>query len=341
MTRARASLRSARTASAVLLLAALGCSRTHRADASTGPRLREQGGAGTSEPSAVPAARDAHDDTSDRAAEIAVGASTEREPEPEREPGPGSESAAAIAAASHSTPSGPSVQTSAAAITVADLAVPSPQILLEDGAAVPSGVWTGSSRQSFACTESAQITLLFGEPVPGRAPRATIVFGSDPFPDSEVDPERGFPLGDSAEMTQCRSQAPSAGFPYDVLDGGVSRAGRFAFRVAATQPLTPWCALQTSVPAGSSSTTDYWCLPDLPFEQFSGCETTDDPPCPVTPGKFWLCWTDACVCVSDGCRANLNRTFSFDLQIRDADMEGYVSLPWEDEPIEVRLRRVE
>jgi hypothetical protein len=220
---------------------------------------------------------------------------------------------------------------------------PQTEITADDPNMLPVGIWVGESRDNLSCGHSTRLTLQITRGENGEAPRGVIVFGEAPFPTSIVDPEQAYPAGADEHEALCRMASPSEGFPYTLLAGQVSAAGRFDFRVAVVEPYVSWCALQPSYPSRFDE-TDYGCLPPSAVAAVSTCQS-DPEHCPIPAGKFRLCMfpNGACLCFKDGCTANLHLTFRFDLRIEGTRMEGVASrlVFTEDAPVEVRLRRVE
>jgi hypothetical protein len=218
-------------------------------------------------------------------------------------------------------------------------------ITASDPSLLPEGVWLGESRMPLACGDSQRIALQIAPGASGEPAQGTIVFGEGAYPSSLVDPEQAYPVGADHFAALCSTQRASEGYPYSVFAGQLSSSDRFDFRVAILEPYVRWCALQTSQKAPAAfDATGYSCLPSLSHEELVTCQSQPEH-CPIPSGKFQLCQAHAgaCLCLEDGCSANLNVTHRFDLRVDGTVMEGLVSPSYWSEfgSVEVRLQRVE
>jgi hypothetical protein len=228
-------------------------------------------------------------------------------------------------------------------------------IVVADGATLPAGLWVGETRSAQACATSGgnglpsgsrQVTLQLTQ-TGNTAAQGIAVFGDRQVaPPMATNPDVGYPVAGDRFGSTCREYYPSAGYPYAIRDGHVSVGARFDFRIAVVELYSNWCALQTSYetpgPLGVSSSA-YSCMPPIGIQNYQLCQSTPEQ-CPMSASKFEICKTDAiCVCLPDGCYANLNRTFRFDLRVEGQNMIGLLVRAGSNElaPTEIKLRRVE
>jgi len=213
---------------------------------------------------------------------------------------------------------------------------------------LPIGVWVGQTKETiaFACSSSLRVEIQVSPREDSDSAFGFVIFGEGEPPPPVKDPDVGYPPEDNREDLLCRQRSPSEGFAYTILEGHISKNGRFRFRIAVTELYEPWCALQT-VGNGMSG---FSCRPELSNDEWAACSyqsgdisSPDDTECPLDYGKFWLCeeW-GPCICMEDGCSVNMNRTLLFDLMIEGAEIEGVITnlSIGESPPTEVRLRKV-
>jgi hypothetical protein len=247
----------------------------------------------------------------------------------------------------------PSPQADASAIDSGELpelpGLPAPAPGIAADGELPTGIWIGESSADFnnaldpvfgelpRCKlSSLRITLQIASAGPAENPHSTIVFGAN-APVPPVEPAHEYPRGINEEEATCLTYGVLEGFPYTLRDGHIDANGRFDFRVAATEPFDSWCAQQPSLPF-HFATTGYTCLPyGLPRDH---ALCSSDPECAMSLTKYTLC-QNACACVEEGCRANLNRAHRFDLQISGEMIHGVVSrVSSYHGPVDVILRKV-
>jgi hypothetical protein len=187
-----------------------------------------------------------------------------------------------------------------------------------------------------------------------------VTIGHGPPPAPATDPNLPWPVDiDGGVHAEAPIYIP--GFVYTAED--ISwQARRLKFRIPPYEPWQPWCALQTSYPAGGG---EYSCVPaGGPVVDANGnCLTNTDPPVPVGCGKFDLCdnlraclcapnsctcgGLGVCDCEANGCSAgtefmSVPLGYWFDVSFGDGEADGSVDLSTEGPDLHnVRLTRME
>lgn len=206
---------------------------------------------------------------------------------------------------------------------------PAPEPGITADGALPTGIWIGEFAEALDDTFSTcalgshRITLQLTAARAGGPAQGTIVFGTHEPPLPVEDPSIEYPPGITVEEASCRSYQAMEGFAYTLRDGRLNESGRFDFRVSVAEPYGPWCAMQVSSPAWRS-VTGYLCLPLGVPHDLGTCAS--DPSCPVSASEYTLCSeVGVCSCYEQGCEANLNRAYRFDLQVTGEAMRGVAS----------------
>ncbi len=155
---------------------------------------------------------------------------------------------------------------------------------------------------------------------------ATMTLGKGTPPPPATNPDIGYPPGLIVNLTSFRPPIIE-GFTYTLLDGTV-QDGRARFGLPNNQPWRGWCALQA--PIADPVNYRYGCLPNtgamvdpnthecrIPLDGMDGMYV------PVDCRKLTLCGPGSpCVCDAQGCDADPNGRYLFDLHFDVASADG-------------------